>query len=71
MPWNEVDVQEQRMQFVIRAASGTERLAVLCREFGISRPTGYLWLRRYRQGQSLRALCERSRRPRRMPREYA
>jgi transposase InsO family protein len=68
MPWNEVDVREQRMQFVMRAAAGTERLAGLCREFGISRPTGYLWLRRYRQGQSLRALCEQSRRPRRVPR---
>jgi len=68
MPWNEVDVQEQRMQFVMRATSGKERLALLCREFKISRPTGYLWMRRYRQVQSLRALCERSRRPRRSPR---
>jgi transposase InsO family protein len=68
MPWNEVDVQEQRMQFVMRATSGAERLAPLCREFGISRPTGYLWLRRYRQVQSLRALGERSRRPQRSPR---
>jgi transposase InsO family protein len=69
MPWNEVDVQEQRMQFVMRAASGTERLAPLCREFGISRPTGYVWVRRYRQVRSLRGLCEHSRRPKHSPRE--
>ncbi len=27
MPWNEVDVKEQRMQFVIRAASGKEQIS--------------------------------------------
>ncbi len=59
MPWNEVDVSEQRMQFVIRAQSKQERLSVLCREFGISRPTGYLWQRRYQQSGSLAELAER------------
>jgi transposase InsO family protein len=68
MPWNEVDVNEQRMQFVIRAQSKQERLSALCREFGISRPTGYLWQRRYLQGGSLAELTERSRRPHRSPR---
>ena len=67
MPWKRMDVSEQRMQFVIRAMSGRERLAVLCREFGISRPTGYLWRRRYQQAESLTVLAERSRRPRRSP----
>jgi transposase InsO family protein len=68
MPWNEVDVQEQRMRFVIRARSSQQSLATLCREFGISRPTGYLWLRRYERTRSLRALRERSRRPQHSPR---
>ncbi len=68
MPWNEVDVSEQRMQFVIRAKSKQERLSALCREFGISRPTGYLWQRRYLQSGSLAELAERSRRPHRSPR---
>lgn len=67
MPWKRVDVDEQRMQFVIRAVSGQERMTALCREFGISRPTGYLWRRRYQQGGSLRALAEHSRRPRHSP----
>jgi transposase len=71
MPWNEVDVQEQRMRFVMRALGRKERLAALCREFGISRPTGYLWLRRYVQAGSLRALQEHSRRPRHSPRKTA
>jgi transposase InsO family protein len=67
MPWKKVDVDEQRMQFVIRAVSGRERISTLCREFGISRPTGYLWRKRYWQANSLTALGERSRRPHRSP----
>lgn len=62
-----MDVDEQRMQFVIRASSGTERMTALCREFGISRPTGYLWRQRYRQASSLTQVSERSRRPHRSP----
>jgi transposase InsO family protein len=63
MPWRTTNVDEQRMQFVIRATSGTERLSALCREFGISRPTGYLWRRRYQQSGTLTEIRERSRRP--------
>ena len=43
MPGKRMSVDEQRIQFVVRAVSGTEPLAALCREFGISRPPGYLW----------------------------
>lgn len=68
MPWNEVDVDEQRMRFVIRAMNGQESISALCREFAISRPTGYLWRRRYLETRSLRALQERSRRPHHSPR---
>src|SRR5260370_36666514 len=63
MPWKRVAVDDQRMQFVIRATSATERTAALCREFGISRPTGYVWRRRYLGTRSLSDLAERSRRP--------
>jgi transposase len=67
MPWRRTDVKEQRMQFVIRATSGKERHSVLCREFGISRPTGYLWRRRYEQSRTLTEVGERSRRPHHSP----
>lgn len=67
MPWRTSDVKEQRMQFVIRATSGRERISVLCREFGISRPTGYLWRRRYEQSGTLTGIGERSRRPHHSP----
>src|SRR5665213_545413 len=68
MPWKRMDVDEQRMQFVIRASSGKERMTALCREFEISRPTGYLWRQRYRQAGSLTEIGERSRQPHRSPR---
>lgn len=67
MPWKTTDVKEQRAQFVIRASSGKEPMGVLCRLFGVSRNTGYRWLRRYREVGSLQALMEFSRRPHHSP----
>lgn len=63
MPWRRMDVGEQRLQFAIRVTSGKERMAALCREFGIARPTGYRWRSRYREAGSFTALQEQSRRP--------
>src|SRR5256885_2002546 len=67
MPWRTTSVREQRIQFVIRAQDKREALARLCREFGISRPTGYLWLRRYQKTRTLTAVREQSRRPHHSP----
>src|SRR5271163_1982866 len=67
MPWSRTDVSEQRIKFVVRAVSGKERMATLCREFGISRPTGYRWRRRFEQAGSATAVVERSRRPAHSP----
>ncbi len=70
MPSKRMHANEQRMQFVIRATSGQERMAALCREFGIiSRPTGYRWRGRYQQRHRLTQLAERSRRPHHSPRQ--
>jgi len=63
MSWREVDVMDERIRFVVRANSGQESMVALCREFGISRPTGYLWLARYREADSALGLRELSRRP--------
>jgi transposase InsO family protein len=67
MPWNRVPVDAQRIEFVVRAVTGKEPMTALCREFGISRPTGYLWRRRYLPTRSLGAVLERSRRPQNSP----
>ena len=65
MSWSVRGMREQRAEFVIRAGRG-ESMSGLCREYGISRPTGYVWLRRF-QEQGVGGLEERSRRPRTSP----
>ncbi|MCE9574939.1 MAG: helix-turn-helix domain-containing protein, partial [Deltaproteobacteria bacterium] len=50
------------------AEGGAVNMAQLCRLFGVSRQTGYTWVRRYRAAQlDVRALTERSRRPKTSP----
>ena len=61
MPWKEVSVMEERLRFIARLLDG-EGMSAVCREFGISRKTGYKIWDRYRQ-DGLEALCDRSRRP--------
>jgi len=67
--WKAEDVGEQRIRFAIRASSGKEEMKALCREFEISRPTGYVWLKRYRECERIGELREKSRRPHRSPKQ--
>ena len=62
MPWKTMEVREQRVRFVVAALRRERSLSSFCQEFGISRPTGRLWLERYRAG-GVEATAERSRRP--------
>ena len=62
MPWNESSVLEERLRFVVAANRGERSVKDLCAEFGISRQTGYLWLKRYRTEGSP-GMADRSRRP--------
>ncbi|HEU5344852.1 MAG TPA: helix-turn-helix domain-containing protein, partial [Ktedonobacterales bacterium] len=55
-----------RLAFVQQASQPAAVLSALCAQFGISRPTGYKWLARYRAG-GVAALADRSRRPHRSP----
>src|ERR1700716_3013471 len=66
MAWNRVNVDQQRVQFVVAASRQEKPLQQLCQEFGISRPTGYVWLERYRQN-GLAGMVEQSRRPHSRP----
>jgi transposase InsO family protein len=68
MPWKTMDIREQRVQFVVAASRREKPFSSLCLEFGISRPTGLLWLQRYRNG-GIEGIAERSRRPHRSPRQ--
>jgi hypothetical protein len=47
MPWRECCKMEERLRFVARLLEG-EKMAVLCREFDISRKTGYKIFTRYK-----------------------
>jgi len=67
MAWKTMNVHEQRVRFVLAACQGASTFSSLCAEFGISRPTGYLWLRRYKE-QGLSGIAEQSRRPISSPR---
>jgi transposase InsO family protein len=61
MSWRRTEVRDQRIELVVRVNRG-ESLSALCREYGITRPTGYLWLRRFRE-HGVAGVEERSRRP--------
>ena len=61
MPWKESVVMDERMKFVGRLLEG-EKMSELCREFCISRKTGYKFWHRYKD-VGLRGLTDRSRRP--------
>ncbi len=63
MPWKESSVMDERMRFVIRLKDG-ETMSSMCREFGISRVTGYKILERYEEC-GLEGLSDRARRPHR------
>ena len=53
MPWESKTVEELRKEFVL-AAESTNNFSLLCREFGITRKTGYKWLERYEKGAELK-----------------
>jgi putative transposase len=61
VPWRECYKMDERLRFVARLLEG-EKMAVLCREFDISRKTGYKIFQRYKDCR-LEGLTDRSRRP--------
>ena len=47
MPWKECSVMDERLRFVAKLLDG-ESMTDVCREFGISRKTGYKIFARYK-----------------------
>jgi transposase InsO family protein len=60
MPWKVSSVLKERVRFVTEWESQDWSLAELCRDYGITRRTGYKWLARY-ELSGLAALEENSR----------
>jgi transposase InsO family protein len=60
MPWMERGVEMLREEFVIRSMQEDRNISALCKEYGISRKTGYKWIKRY---QEIGCLKDQSKRP--------
>ena len=58
MPWQEQSKMSLKAEFVALAEHPDANLSALCRQFGISRPTGYQLLPRYR-ADGVAGLAER------------
>jgi transposase InsO family protein len=61
MPWKESNLMDERLGFVAKLLDG-ESMSSVCREFGISRKTGYKIFNRYKLS-GLEGLQNQSRRP--------
>jgi transposase InsO family protein len=57
---------EEKLRFVFEYERDEATMSELCERFGVSRETGYVWLRRYRQ-LGLQGLVELNRAPQRHP----
>lgn len=68
MSWKERTVEMSREEFIKKVITKAGNISELCREYGISRPTGYKWLRRYQEGVGL---SDQSRAPLRIARKTA
>jgi transposase InsO family protein len=66
MPWQEICAMRERTRFVVEACAATESMSELCRQFGVSRKTGYKWLARY-VGEGPAGLVDRRRIARHRP----
>ena len=64
MPWRETSVEGERYEFVRAARSGALSMREVCRRFGVSPTTGYLWVRR---SEDLDGLHDRPRTPHTSP----
>lgn len=53
MPWECKTLELTRKEFVAKAIMKTNSISELCREYGISRPTAYKWIERYKNGDCL------------------
>ena len=69
MPWKETTAMSLRIEFVQAALELGSNVSQLCRHFGISRKTGYKWLKRFGEADGdVDSLADQSRRPHRSPR---
>jgi transposase InsO family protein len=66
MNWKTVKPMDQKVLFIADSLRKSGSFADLCKRYGISRKTGYKWLKRY-HADGIDGLQEQSRRPNRHP----
>lgn len=66
MGWKESNRVSERLELCRLYEGGSLSMAELCRRFGVSRKTGYKWVKRWSEGGEA-ALSDRSRRPKNSP----
>jgi len=60
MPWEAKTVGMNREEFVRKVIAHEKSKSALCREYGISRPTGDKWLKRYKDGEGFKDRSHRT-----------
>lgn len=70
MPWKETVPVKERMKFMLELESGVFRFGEVCERFGVSRKTGYKWVRRYEE-DGVEGLKDQSRAPHHCPHKTA
>jgi transposase InsO family protein len=66
MPWKEMTTMSARTEFIQMTKLEMANISQVCRHFGISRKTGYKWLKRERE-MGPTGLVDRSRKPHNSP----
>src|SRR4051812_48511062 len=66
MPWKQVTIMSEKLHFVEICSRPNANISELCRQFGISRKTGYKLLKRFAEA-GLVGLEDHSRRPLKSP----
>src|SRR5881275_493130 len=66
MPWMQTSATEQRLRFAEDFESGQWSMTELCERYGVTRPTGYKWVGRFREAGGP-GMTERSRAPHACP----
>jgi len=66
MPWKEINVMSQKLEFVLRSFKNEKSFTELCTEYGISTKTGYKWKERFFQ-DGVEGLKDKPRKPKRSP----
>src|SRR5260370_17137086 len=60
MPWKTSSVMEEKLRFIFEHELRERTMTELCERYEITRQTGYVWLRRYREA-GVAGLAEYSR----------